>query len=290
MNKFIAVIIILGSFQFSCKKEIKYKGDPEGAFIVVNGLIEADSIIQISLSKSKPAIGEQNTGPSEITSDANLSIVDQMTGEVFTSNQISSSGYYLFNTTAKVGHQYNISVDYSNFKTCTSSTKIPISIPINSWDTLTFQENNSYKKTLKIVLNDPSGKNYYALKLFSIDTVTNSQDAVYLSVTENTNLNYDGGSILTFDDHGFDGTTKTMNFSFYPIKYFDTVNGSYNIEKSYRLELYHLTEETYNYVVSTWKAAMNNDNFFGEPVKVFTNIKNGLGIFGGMNKSVIYIQ
>jgi hypothetical protein len=275
---------------FSCTKEIPFKGDIGNGFIVVNGIIESDSIIKISLSKSKAAIGEQNTGPNEITTSATLILTDKTTGETFTSNTVNSFGEYEFGTKAKNGHSYSISITHPSYTTATSETSVPDAVQIKDWDTSSIKNEYNYsEKNLVLTIDDPSTENLYILKVFAVDSLQ-MEESLYLTPNENNQVFEDGGGIsYLFDDSGFNGQSKKIVVKFNPAKYMDAMTYIYSKEKSYKVVLYNVSREVYNYILSTSKA-MNSDGFFSEPVKIYTNITNGLGVFGGLNSSSVFIK
>ncbi len=274
----------------SCTKEIPFKGDVGNGFIVVNGIMENDSIIKISLSKSKAAIGEQNTGPSEITSSANLILTDKTTGETFTSSTVNLMGEYEFGTKAKIGHSYSISISHPSYTTTTSETSIPDAVQIKDWDTSSIKNGYNFsEKNLVLTIDDPASENLYILKVFAVDSLQ-MEESMYLTPNENNEVFSDNGGIsYLFDDSGFNGQSKKIVVKFNPAKYMDAMTYIYSKEKSYKVVLYNVSREVYNYILSTSKA-VNSDGFFSEPVKVYTNIKNGLGVFGGMNSSAVFIK
>ena len=286
---YFSVITVL-FIVLSCTKEIPFKGDVGNGFIVVNGIIESDSIIKISLSKSKAAIGEQNTGPSEITTSATLILTDKTTGETFTSSTINSNGEYEFGTKAKIGHSYSISITHPSYSTATSETSITDAVQIKDWDTSSIKnEYNSTEKNLVLTIDDPSPENLYILKVFAVDSLQ-KEESIYLIPNENNEVFSDNGGIsYLFDDSGFNGQSKKIVVKFNPAKYMDALNYDYAGEKSYKVVLYNVSREVYNYILSTSKA-VNSDGFFSEPVKVYTNITNGLGVFGGMSSSSVFIK
>lgn len=276
----------------SCTKEIEFDGDLGESFIVVNGIIENDSLIRISLSKSKSAIGEQNTGASEITSSASLLLRDITTGETFTSTQVNSKGEYEFGTTAKIGHSYSISITHPDYPVAISSTSIPQEIQIADWDTSSVLIDSYMKEnTLNLSWQDPDGENLYILKVFVVDTILNTEESVYIHSNESSDVfGSEGGSALTFNDDLFNNTVKHLSVTFNASQYYNEITGENEGEKSYRLALYNVSKEVYNYIISTNKAMENGMSPFSEPVKVYTNITNGLGIFGGMSSSSVFIE
>lgn len=54
MNKLILILAgLMALTVVSCRKEIKYKGDAEDPLVVVNSIMEADSVIKIHVEQSR---------------------------------------------------------------------------------------------------------------------------------------------------------------------------------------------------------------------------------------------
>ncbi len=286
----------------SCQKEIKYKGDESESFLVINGIIDNDSTIQISLSKSQSAIGEQNSGSKDIYSGATLILTDNTTGEVFTTNQVNAVGKYEFATKGINNHSYSLSVSHVDFPTATSQTNMPSNIPIISCDTnSTIIDGVSIEKNATLKWIDPDGENNYIIKVFALDTINNIEESVYVRSFEKNELgdqdsgssngtSSSGGLAILFKDETFNNSTKSLMISFSKSSYVDNITGMNTGEKSYKIVLYNVSKDIYNYFISTSKASGNNDNPFSEPVRVYTNIDKGLGIFGGVSMSTVVFE
>ncbi len=293
------VLISITILLISCTKEIKIKGDNAKSLLVLNGIIENDSIIQVSLSKSTPAIGEQNTGSADITSSATLVLTDNTTSETFTSNSINSKGFYEFGTTAKAGHSYSISVTHPDYTSISSSMKSPENLSITSWDSLSvigpgYDPNDTiWRKTVHLKWLDPIDANNYAVKVFSIDTVTglemNLMAYTYFDGMESSYT--EGNEIQLFNDKTFNNSLMTISILFDEDFYHDPITNLPTGEKSYKIILYNLSTEVYNYISSTNKSMNSgNGNPFSEPVAIYSNVKNGIGIFGGVGTAVVKIK
>ena len=83
----------------------------------------------------------------------------------------------------------------------------------------------------------------------------------------------------------FNGTEKEISIDFFDYKFlwFEEQDDDYKTE--YTLELTSLSKSYYTYIRSLRAHYDNQDQFIfaGEPVQVFTNIENGLGVLGSMS-------
>ena len=79
-----------------------------------------------------------------------------------------------------------------------------------------------------------------------------------------------------FNGRDFEIKLKISKFSFYET---DTVLLDVSLE--------HIAEPYYLYAVSSNKYRRTSNNPFTEPVSVYTNVENGLGIFTGYTSSSV---
>jgi len=290
MNKFVFLISAVGLLLIgSCEKEIEYKGDNGDPVLVLNCIAEKDSTIKVELSKSRfflTSSYDDNT----ITSGAVITLVNQTSGQTYTETVPDANGFYVFPTIALAGNSYTISAAYSGFEAVTSSMTVLSETPLLSVDTSGYSSSGiSYMKA-DLKWNDPSGKDFYILKLSIVNTVSGLE---YLSQPLGSNdqsmddlsaSDFDGGesfySQLFFTDEFFDGSQKTLEVRFPKLWSIP------DPDDHCKFTLYRCTEATYKYLVSSKKAEYAEQDFFSEPVKVFTNIENGYGIFGALSGAV----
>ncbi|MES2556476.1 MAG: DUF4249 domain-containing protein [Bacteroidota bacterium] len=291
MNKFTFLIVVAGLLiAGSCTKEIEYKGDNEDPVLVLNCIAEKDSVIEVELSKSRFFLASNNADYT-ITSNAIITLMNQTSGQTYVATTPDANGKYVFPITALEGNSYSISASHPDFETVTSTMSVPYETPILSVDTSSYSspEGVVFMKA-NVTWNDPAGTDFYIMKLSIINTVSgleflhqpigsNDQSMDELSATD-----FEGGEVYTsqlfFTDELFDGTQKNLEVRF-PIQWMVS-----DPDDHYKFTLYRCTEATYKYLVSTKKAEYAANDFFSEPVKVFTNIENGYGIFGALSGAV----
>ncbi|MDH4474686.1 MAG: DUF4249 domain-containing protein [Fluviicola sp.] len=289
MNKLAFLIIAAGLLLISsCEKEIEYKGDNGDPVLVLNCIAEKDSTIKVELTKSRFFLSSGN-GDYTITSGAVITLVNQTSGQTYIQTAPDADGLYVFPTTALEGNSYTISATHPDFESVTSSMTVLYETPIISVDTFSYSSSGQVFMKADVKWNDPSGTDFYVLKLSIVNTLSgleflnmplgsNDQAMDELSASD-----FDGESFypqLFFTDELFDGSQKTLEVRF-PKSF--TVPDP---DDHYKFTLHRCTEATYKYLISTKKAEYAAGDFFSEPVKVFTNIENGYGIFGALSGAV----
>lgn len=278
---------------FGCQKEIKYEGTGKNSLMVLNGVVENDSVFRIRLERSVFFLSNEPETDKYITTGATVNVTNLSTNQTYTLNQSTNGNVYDFPFIVTPNTKFKIDVSHPSFPTIESEMTTTAKVDIVSIDTASIVKNQQpYLKT-RITWNDPSqSDNYYMIRMKSNynSAIESYEYPLYLlsndaSVDNSENTDIDGSiypvSDLMFNDDKFNGQTKTLEFltSFYPY-YSDPSNPA---TVSYDIYLITMNKETYQYYVSMKKNV--NMDFFSEPVKVYSNILNGFGIFGTLNYS-----
>lgn len=290
MNKIPFLIVAFGLLLIgSCEKEIEYKGDNGEPVMVLNCIAEKDSTIVVELSKSRFFLASEDT-EYLLTSGAVITIVNQTSGQTYTQTVPDADGKYTFPITALEGNAYSISASHPDFEPVTATMSVPFETPILSVDTSSYSTQYYTYMKGQLTWNDLPGRDFYVLKLSIINTVSGLEYLGQPLASSDQSLDEFSASEfagednfapqLFFTDEFFDGTQKTME-----VRFPKNFNGS-DPNDRYKFTLYRCTEETYKYLISTKKAEYAQGDFFSEPVKVFTNIENGYGIFGALSGAV----
>ena len=85
------------------------------------------------------------------------------------------------------------------------------------------------------------------------------------------------GTVVVFTDDLFNGELKSIDISFWNYSYPEEAGP----ERQTIFQLSNISESYFLYKKSR-SANYNSDDFFGgEPIQIYTNIQNGLGVFVG---------
>lgn len=160
---------------------------------------------------------------------------------------------------------------------------------------------------LRIRFKDaPNVKNYYRLVLKSKsyytdgkvveNTVSSSSDDLVFGSNKTDIMGEISSYYLynEFNDQLFDGKTYELKTRVYFQKTQfkdepDTTNPTHvntnTITKQELIVVLQSISESYYYYLKTIAANQSGENFFSEPVQIYSNIQNGLGILGSYNSS-----
>ncbi|MCH2235387.1 MAG: DUF4249 domain-containing protein [Crocinitomicaceae bacterium] len=283
--KKIFSLTILASFFISCEKEIPLNAEQSDPKLVFNSIFEANDTLWVNLQRSKSIIDQNTIHP--IITGANVTLHLGDGSLVATLTETTEGNYYLASTMPAIGVTYELRAEKSGYVSISAQSTAPQPIVPISIDTLMNSQGNL---EFSINVNDPAGEdNYYSVTCVSyyayfdfetFDTVY-YEDAYY-STNE------------TYVDNGFedvDGKTYDLEF-FFSDKTFNGQNFTFTGERDIYMEsdeelichaitIRSLSYDLYQYKISYNKYVETQGNPFAEPVRVYSNVENGLGIFGG---------
>jgi hypothetical protein len=294
-----------------CTKYLDFEGDGARPRLVMNALMHADSTFEVHLSNSVGYVD-------------NISIEDQLNGEVSVRNAQGElvetlfhdgDGRYIGAQTAQSGMQYTIEADHPGFTSITASDRVPVPVAILAVDTFSVVSSDPFGSewnnlNIALTFNDPAAENYYSIEVFQnetfyvdyiydpelnsyvLDTVWLDSPAYFqigLATTDPILINETPtgiaeneafGNQFLFSDALFNGSTRTLTFR---IENF-TPNSRYVVRLS------SLSHDYFRYLRTVDRYLSADGDPFAEPVLVFSNVKDGLGILGGISRSEYPIE
>jgi Domain of unknown function (DUF4249) len=273
---------------FSCVRDVVIDLPVAKNALVLNNFLTADNLIYVRLTRvvnyvETPASLRTNLKNVEIDLYENNVFIERLTPAIIRENL-----WYAATIKAKKGVRYKITARADGFTPVEAEDKVPEEPVITD---MRLSRIPFVKATAIFKLEDKAGeKNYYRLRFFKDSKPANSFAPMQLDME---NLNVSNNDLLVdsfnenkyatwyFDDTRFEG--KAVD-----IKFLANDNQSFINSDSvtYTCEVAQLTQSSYLYLKSS-KAQNDNDvdEVFAnllEPVQVFTNVKNGYGIVGGI--------
>lgn len=312
MKKYILYSLILVSL-FSCTKTLDFDDEQLADLLVLNSIVWQDSVFKASFIKSA-SILEAGSEPGQPVTNGTL--------DIYENNQLlahltSSTGAFRANgLKPKAGYSYRM-VATGNGQQVTAETTLPVKAEVLSVDTLIVKNpDNSWGITFNIRMKDTPGDDYYRIILMhnSLSRMTfqdidnklitryylrndasglHTDDPVFKSVYNNS-----GDEILDmgpenryyiFPDDLFEGKERTIQVrKYFFYNYYDPQNPGYygsqdRIYDRFTVHIQRLSKDLFNYLKYLELYNYYHDNPISEPVPVYSNVKNGAGIFAGFN-------
>jgi len=282
---------------FSCEEPVELDMEVFESQVVISSNFSPSQPFHISLSKNKDVF---TNSPVEFISDAEVQILDGQGALLNTltfKKDVVAPYYGLTNFRPESNVNYQLSINVPGFSTILAQDKAPNpvalrSIQVDSVDFIGADE-NLYAINIQTSLADPSKEtNYYHLKLyykavsgrtdpngFTGDMQTHLRPiSPLVSNEENPSVIFDiDKSGVLFTDEGFNGQLISLQFDALLDK---TIAGEFPKIVG---ELRTVSNSYYQYHTSLSRQLDNQDRPFAEPITVFSNIENGLGIFAGFS-------
>ncbi len=300
------ILILIGS----CRKKLDIDIPDGDKHIVVNGIITQDSLIKVNISKSQNAL---DSGKIPVLTNATVKLFEDNT---FIEDLMHiEDGNYISSITPELEKKYKITVDYGNLKSVAAKMELITAVPIASIDTTIeteiIDEGMEWEfevKNLKleITINDnPDENDFYFLSLSTMmpnydyseepplyiglietELYFDSEDLVFRNNNSNFHLNNMYGHVFT--DELFNGSQYTVDIET-SLNYRD-VNDPELLEitaqQIVKIKLLTVNEDIYRYITSYNLNQESEYDPFAQPVQIFTNVENGLGLFSGYTMHV----
>ena len=299
--KILVSLIAFTLFLTSCEKELDINFKDDEQKIVVNSLLNDQEAISIEISKSfQPGFG--NLEGVQISEVENASVdlfendilmetlsYSKMTGDVL--------GKYRSTVVPNPNHRYSIKVMNADEDVIEGQTSLPQLPSISNTLAEEFETSFGITKAFTFSFNliDSSGEQYYYFYmdipvmeiLSSGDTVLLRHEPLQIGLDDDNNKQLYLKYGFVFSDENFDESDHTISGSAdIHLGFLDFLRKDDGIEafvdlSKIRLTIHSLSKETYLFYQSHSLYLTNQYEFYTEPINVFSNIENGLGIFGG---------
>lgn len=319
MKRYIPIILIFGAL-LSCTKTLDFDDTGLANQVVVNSIISPDSYFTSYTTKSSSILEYRQNNPA---TDGSMDLYED--GNLIRQFPTQSGGFSDTGVFPKAGKTYRMVIS-SNGKTLEAETKIPYKTEVVSVDTLTLKNEFGQWTNYKVNIKDPSGEDYYRLVVMderlsfynSKDSLGNdkrhymkntyqslftSDDPVFKSLYNNFGQDViDAGptnDYEIFTDDYFQGKEYSLQFQIYNGYH---VGGGYGygdpgnpglssgiIYQRYIIHVQKLSKDFFNYLKYLNLYGYYHDDPFSEPVPVYSNVKNGVGIFAGFNDETKFV-
>ncbi len=307
------MFLLLAVGFWSCRKYLEYEGEDAKPRLVLNGVLSPDSLFSVRLSNS---LGYVDNGSLDPVMNGKVAVFNG-TGLFIDSLYHAGMGLYQSTSTAQVNAAYEVRAAAGSFAPVSAVDYIPSPVPVAGWDTniisVTEFDFTSDRLEVRYAINDPAGiENFYVIEIWETqrfyvsadydpntgmtvyDTIFlnppnaymidfTTSDQILLSEVENgldETLYYSRS--LAYRDVLFDG--RSQSFRILVDSYYGTSIGT-----GLELRLKSCSEAYYKYQRSLENYLYTEGDPFAQPVQVYNNIQNGLGIWAGSSEDRVML-
>jgi hypothetical protein len=315
-----AVLILFATL--SCETTIDYKGPETEPKVVIYALLNPDSLVSVSVSESH-SVFKVPYQPRQITNAvvrlySEETLIETLTYQApepapdyFPPNPYSK--YVSSTYRPEYGKTYRVEVEVPGLPRAHGEAKLPAPVTVEVSDTSSMDIGYGYRElTVKLRFRDPAGEeNFYRITasslvgIYSGDRFEPYNPEIAVGVQE-ADISYGALSDPLIaprqEDDFFDMSMPNKYFIFLddliPGKEYTmrlTYNGFYPDTDYYEFmfawfRLSTITRDLYLYLQSYSAHLQTRDNFLAEPVPVYTNVTNGLGVVGAMSTTGDFIN
>ncbi|RYD59398.1 MAG: DUF4249 domain-containing protein [Sphingobacteriales bacterium] len=287
----VAAVALLSS----CEKTIKVNTPPHTSALVINSSTMTGETISVAVGRSAGVTSYKTSADLNINSATVVLSEDGVPVQALTYDPVSSM--YNSALVAKPGKTYSIKASFAGYTDAEATTLAPGTVKIEEMRVTPNARatSNERQDELSITFTDPSAAgDYYMVTIHSLPPQGPDSNNMQYSYSEcvyspdpsiesissdeidqNTCHSSEG---LFFRDELFNGKRKELKlyvregFS----RAFSVID---NDTLRPTITLYHMSEAYFRYMKTAQASRQNEGNPFAEPVSVYSNIKNGYGIF-----------
>jgi hypothetical protein len=297
---FLNVILLLAFFISSCQKEVPVEIPNAKSKIVLNCIMNEDSLFTVLVSRTKKLYVDDNVDMA--LTNASVSVYEN--GVLIENLSHDSIGIYSSKTfKPKVGNKYKVLVKADGYVDAVAEEVLIQQAKITDLNVKdsSYVKNGAVYSKLSFFIDDPANtSNYYELQMQGIgmmyiegidstgqpipmDSTRIEYPISMLVVDESLKENYTSNSITGNDDYMpqvLQFSDKFINGSKYKIEVYFSSDNFFRTD-SIIINIKSVSKSFYEYKRTVLE--QNNTGPFSEPVRVYSNVTGGVGILGSYN-------
>ncbi|MBT8191150.1 MAG: DUF4249 domain-containing protein [Bacteroidia bacterium] len=295
MKHFVYILFLFSLF--ACEETINIESTDSQKQIVINSIISPDSSWNVNLSYSKSIFDNSDF---QYINQATVKITSLNTGQAFFLKNIGD-GHYGRSLNPTEGHSYEMEVTTAEDEVATARTYLPsvIQVDVIKKDALDEEGNETIEIDIEIEDN-PEEENFYVWEIVENiyeENIEDPEGESYVAATlplelelENQEENLKSlNSLLFISDSEFDGTVYTTKLTLgneiITKNGHENTNQNPSINPRFNLKVMAVSKDLFEYL-RTYELYKQTDikvTSLTQPVDIYSNIENGLGIFGGFS-------
>lgn len=267
-NWILILVLITG-----CQLVVDFDIPVDKPKLVLNAIVNPDSTWKVSVSQSRHIL---DRFPSADVPNANVILMDE-NENLLGYLQQEKPGEYGSDSKPQVNTKYKLKVEVPGYETLFAQTTIPQPIPVTAIKIDTVLKDWYSEVTAELTFTDPPEKNYYQVYWAAevsvqsgTSTGVKTDTITYLFPLYLPKTEFEESSAV-FNDTKFNNTTTKIKVQLNYLAFGTIIK--------HRIILFNLNEDYYNYELTRRLQERTSGDPFAQPVQVFTNITNGIGIF-----------
>jgi hypothetical protein len=300
MKKIFYSSIILLTLFSSCEKIVEVDIPQKQPKLVINALLGGDTNVVVTIGTSRHILSSTN----QQTSLRESYTVKNAVPVLYENNMavdtlVYHPNEYLYKSLRtrrlQPGQAYTLKVNAQGYTQAEATTTMPAAISgveVSRTKRVRKNVDGDDLDEISIKISDPSNKDFYLIQVFSAGYNAGYQSNIYCISTSDKDVELLGNNTDPFDpdncydpknillnDINFNGTQKHLKLFALTDELRDIRNTSTGQIVRPSVRVSRITEDYFRYLKSYGLYESSVDNPFAEAVNVYSNVKNGYGIF-----------
>ena len=282
----------------ACERDVIIDVPPQTTKLVVNGLTRVNTAFRVTVSKTAGILDSTNPASYKVPDALVQLYQNNVLKDTLVYETTSNSYLVKRNTRPQSGSTYTLTVDAPGFTSAIAETVTPAAISIQGITkriNVKKDANGEYLDEVKITFtDDAAATNYYLIKIrrpgyFGGGGNVNYSGIYCMRSSDKDIDRRNNGDPTDFEncinqeffmsDKNFNSQAKELLLFIQHKELEPFLNISNNRYLKPIVELHSITYDHYKYRKSYDAYKDAEDNPFAEPVLVFSNVKNGYGVF-----------
>lgn len=270
-------ILLFCICMMACEKAVQIDIPYDGDKIVVNTLMQPDSLLYLRVTRSQPPGA---TGFPEIP-DAIVHVKAGLTDVPVQWQVIGGKGYFVSQTAVKKNERYRVEVIAAGLDTITATDTLPRAPLLSA----PFAQAGGNRVRFKV--RDLPGQDFYRFRLFHSDAAGNPVSRARFRFDASFNNSFTDLVADNFIDNALISDERFEKQEITVVMQTQEVNaaGGYLL-----LEVTCLTNAAWKYLKTLEVQTSNSGNALLDPSQVYTNVVKGYGIVAGVNSGRLPVE
>lgn len=296
--KHVILIFFIIILSVSCERDVIIDVPPQTTKLVVNGLIRVNTAFRVTVSKTAGILDSTSPASYKVTNALLQLYENNVLKDTLVYEAASNTYLVKRNTRPQAGNIYKLTAEATGFTTAQAETVTPAAVSIQSITrriNVKKDASGNYLDEVKITFTDDAATaNYYLIKIRRPGYFSSggnvSYSGIYCMHSSDKDIDRrNNGDPTDFEncidqeffmsDKNFNGQVKEVLLFIQHNELEPFLNISTNKYVKPIVELHTITYDHYKYRKSYDAYRDAEDNPFAEPVLVFSNVKNGYGVF-----------
>ncbi len=298
LNKSLFYFALI-TFLISCNALVEEEFPEFSAVPVMNGLLQADSLMQIHLSLS----ANLSDSKPEFIDNALVVLSDQH--NLLDTLKYVNDGWYKSENYAKAGSTYTCIANIPSFKALSAKTTVPYKTEI---DSVVFtkaaklgQEGENISSVSFLVRNNQCSDSFWDVKLKirglredfddeegeSVEKLLERDVYIEMEIGQDSVMLHEANPLTVFSNRKMKSDTYWLEFSFNERYYWLDDRDTMLVELNAIDESYYMHQKQYYlYESSSW----NTLGSASQRYPLYSNVNNGLGLFSSSNTTLKIVK